>query len=545
MKHLLLVATFFLVMIKVQSQNVGIGTSTPATILDVVSTTKGILIPRLNTIQMKAIVGPANGLIITNTDSANRIFIYTGATGWKGLSFTSEGTATDISTVVHKTGMDSISGTKIFASDILVNGVTIGRGSGGDSTNTAIGRRALFLNSFGQYNTALGDSSLYANIGGTANTSIGNTALFSNTSGGSNTAEGYQALYSNTTGDFNTGGGAYALYYNTSGTDNVAYGFAAANYTSAGLVTPLLTANNSLFLGANTRAQGDNQTNQIVIGNSAIGDGDNSTVIGNSSILSTKIQGKLKLPAYGTGANTGIALFNLATDGSGNIIEVASGNSGGGDMFLAGSQNVTGVKTFDTTQKFGIYRGHDIMDWRDKSHPTDSMRWYFTNPIGGGIDLNLNTSGGRFILDGDFRVLGAVEFPNGLVSTIQGQNWDIFNVGMMKSTTIVSDIDIIRGGDAQSTFLNGNTAGYPLILNAGTSHNSSSNVLIGTTTDDAVNKLQINGAIKSTQFSLSALNTAPTSKSDTGILGEVRITSDYIYVCIATNTWVRSPLATW
>jgi hypothetical protein len=54
-------------------------------------------------------------------------------------------------------------GFKIFTSDILVHGLTIGRGSGADSTNTAIGNKALFLNTLGQYNTALGDSSLFYN----------------------------------------------------------------------------------------------------------------------------------------------------------------------------------------------------------------------------------------------------------------------------------------------------------------------------------------------------------------------------------------------
>jgi len=48
-----------------------------------------------------------------------------------------------------------------------------------------------------------------------------------------------------------------------------------------------------------------------------------------------------------------------------------------------------------------------------------------------------------------------------------------------------------------------------------------------------------------TQFRISALNTAPTSATDTGTLGEVRITATYIYVCTATNTWVRTALATW
>jgi hypothetical protein len=36
----------------------------------------------------------------------------------------------------------------------------------------------------------------------------------------------------------------------------------------------------------------------------------------------------------GTGSNTGTALFNLATDGSGNILEVPKGAGGGEEMPL-------------------------------------------------------------------------------------------------------------------------------------------------------------------------------------------------------------------
>ena len=46
-------------------------------------------------------------------------------------------------------------------------------------------------------------------------------------------------------------------------------------------------------------------------------------------------------------------------------------------------------------------------------------------------------------------------------------------------------------------------------------------------------------------FGLSALSTAPSSASDTGTLGEVRIDEDYIYVCTATDTWKRVAIATW
>lgn len=51
--------------------------------------------------------------------------------------------------------------------------------------------------------------------------------------------------------------------------------------------------------------------------------------------------------------------------------------------------------------------------------------------------------------------------------------------------------------------------------------------------------------ITSTQYKLAALNTAPVSAVDTGVLGEIRVTADYIYVCTATNTWKRVELTTW
>ena len=47
------------------------------------------------------------------------------------------------------------------------------------------------------------------------------------------------------------------------------------------------------------------------------------------------------------------------------------------------------------------------------------------------------------------------------------------------------------------------------------------------------------------QYQLSSLNTAPASSTATGTTGEIRITADYIYVCIATNTWKRIALSTW
>lgn len=51
--------------------------------------------------------------------------------------------------------------------------------------------------------------------------------------------------------------------------------------------------------------------------------------------------------------------------------------------------------------------------------------------------------------------------------------------------------------------------------------------------------------VKAGSFSINSMNSAPASSSSIGTVGEIRYTADYIYICVATNTWKRSPLTTW
>ena len=44
--------------------------------------------------------------------------------------------------------------------------------------------------------------------------------------------------------------------------------------------------------------------------------------------------------------------------------------------------------------------------------------------------------------------------------------------------------------------------------------------------------------------SLGASST-PASASATGTAGQIKWDSDFIYVCVATNTWKRAPIGTW
>jgi hypothetical protein len=128
----------------------------------------------------------------------------------------------------------TIAGAKTFNSDINVNGLIVGRGTGGIPTNTAIGATALFSNTNGSSNTASGIQALYSNTSGVGNTASGRTALYSNTTGVFNTAFGYLSLNSNTTGSINTASGFGALRYNTTGGYNTANGSDALKSNTTG-----------------------------------------------------------------------------------------------------------------------------------------------------------------------------------------------------------------------------------------------------------------------------------------------------------------------
>lgn len=55
----------------------------------------------------------------------------------------------------------------------------------------------------------------------------------------------------------------------------------------------------------------------------------------------------------------------------------------------------------------------------------------------------------------------------------------------------------------------------------------------------------VQGRSNAGNFKVDALNAAPSSASDTGTVGEIRYTADYIYICVATDTWKRAAIDTW
>jgi len=232
--------------------------------LDIKSTTKGILIPRMTSTQRTAIASPAKGLLVYDSTTTSFWFYNGGA--WTNLSAAGNGwslagnsgtdtSANFIGTIddqpllvkinnVYSGIIDAHNGItswgyKAQMANTTGNYITaVGTSALSSNTsgnhNVALGSFSLFSNLSGYFNTAIGADALWSNTSGFANTANGNKALYLNTTGASNTANGNQALYNNTIGNRNTASGDGALYQNTTASYNTAYGFQALQTNSNG-----------------------------------------------------------------------------------------------------------------------------------------------------------------------------------------------------------------------------------------------------------------------------------------------------------------------
>ena len=181
------------------------------------------------------------------------------------------------SNIVRTFGTQTIGGSKAFSSDIVVNGVNIGSGSGNINSNVRFGASALPNNTTG-----------------VDNVSIGLLSLRFNTTGNSNVGVGSLALQGNTTGTRNIGIGESAMANITTGSDNIGIGYL-------------------------TSSPANNTTNQIVIGSNTNGNGSNTVTIGNSSITNNYFNGNIR-------SSNGTAFLKNMANGSSSDSVIVSNN---------------------------------------------------------------------------------------------------------------------------------------------------------------------------------------------------------------------------
>ncbi|CAA9196164.1 hypothetical protein FLA105534_01010 [Flavobacterium bizetiae] len=82
--HKTFLLLFFFLVTFIGNAQIGIGTTTPdaTSILDITSTTKGMLAPRMTTVQRNAIATPADGLMVYDIDLKTFYYYSTGSSSW-------------------------------------------------------------------------------------------------------------------------------------------------------------------------------------------------------------------------------------------------------------------------------------------------------------------------------------------------------------------------------------------------------------------------------------------------------------------------------
>jgi hypothetical protein len=128
-----------------QTGSVGIGIAVPnsSAALDVSSTTKGLLPPRMTQAQRNAIANPAIGLLIVQSDNTPGLYQYT-ATGWATLgTFNTESQAT-IAAPTTATQIDPAATTIVYTNNSGGNGpITLRNGTEG--------QRLVIINNDNEY----------------------------------------------------------------------------------------------------------------------------------------------------------------------------------------------------------------------------------------------------------------------------------------------------------------------------------------------------------------------------------------------------------
>ncbi len=335
MKNLIITLSISLLFVNIFGQQIGIGTNSPDTsaVLDIQSTSSGLLIPRMTTAQRNAIFSPANGLLVYDTNT-NSFWFYNGS--WNNLITVNTNTQNSLDQAYNEGGAGA--GRKITANDsaVIINGedglyVTGTLGQGTDVEIEGGGTRMFFNPKKSAFRVGTLDSLIPgAEYWNNVNIGLHSIAMGYNTKasanysvsigGGDNgrvtLSSGEHAIsIGNNTNASNTNSMALGTESIASGVQSIAIGGSIGSGLS--ISRTIASGKNSLALGTATTALGFYSTSMgfftqanapysTSIGNNTIANGFSSTVIGqyNRPIVSTQNNFNNSTPLFIIGNGT-------------------------------------------------------------------------------------------------------------------------------------------------------------------------------------------------------------------------------------------------
>lgn len=313
------------------SGSTGIGTSAPnaSSILEVKSTTKGMLTPRMTKAQRDLIASPATGLLIFQTNSTPGFYFFDGSV-WKAVSSTA---------FTNKTLSNLTAPTKINTELLPDTNGTIDLGSDTKAWKDIFLSGKIFLDGEPFIHNTAGNVFMGITAGqsttGTNNTFVGSTSGAANTTGEFNSFFGALAGQSNTTGTANTFFGSFAGRLNTAGSNS---------FFGAGAGGGNTTGSSNCFFGMETGGSNNIGSSNSYFGSNAGGNspaGSDNVFIGQSAGFVNNANENTFVGSRSGDANTTGNRNAFFGKDAGGANTTASDNSFFGH--LAGDVNTTGT----------------------------------------------------------------------------------------------------------------------------------------------------------------------------------------------------------
>ena len=223
---------------------VGIGTATPdaSALLDLSSTAKGLLVPRMSEAQRLVIVAPAKALLVFQTDGTQPGFWYNAGTAgtpvWTFFNPAADNLGNHLATQDVRlqgnalTGAGSSIGTAIGLGVTAAGGLNIGQNTSGN--NVFLGYGAGQATTTGSTNLFVGYNSGAANLTGSQNHFVGVESGYRNEDGYNNQFDGFQSGRNNRAGHDNLFLGLQSGYSNQGGNKNFFAGHESGYSTVGG-----------------------------------------------------------------------------------------------------------------------------------------------------------------------------------------------------------------------------------------------------------------------------------------------------------------------
>lgn len=93
-----------------------------------------------------------------------------------------------------------------------------------------------------------------------------------------------------------------------------------------------------------------------------------------------------------------------------------------------------------------------------------------------------------------------------------------------------------------------NASGDDLLIivdQPGTSNAATNKITVGNLFSNVNTNTVFKQVVTTNTVYVKISNSAPATATSAGTTGELRISNNFIYVCISSNTWVRASLSTW